>query len=201
MTTVREEAGAVVLAGGRSARFGTDKLAVDLGGRPLLWHAIAAAQAVAPNVVVAAGPAAMLELPLGVRLANDETAFEGPLAGVATGLGSLDAERMLILAGDMPALVPAVLARLLDALDDPAVDAVLLEPPDPTTDPGRPLPMAVRAGPAREAAAALLATGERRLRALPGRLGATRIPWTDWRADDPVAATLRDVDVPADLEA
>jgi molybdopterin-guanine dinucleotide biosynthesis protein A len=201
MSTMRLGTGAIVLAGGRSARFGVDKLSVKVDGQPLLWLAISAAQRVASEVVVAAGPGATLELPPGVRLANDATAYDGPLAGVATGLGSLMAERALILAGDMPSLVPAVLARLLDALDDPAVDAVLLGSEDPAADPGRPLPMAVRSAPARESAATLLGGGERRLRALPGRLHATAIPWVIWRADDPSAASLRDVDVPGDLDA
>ena len=30
----------IVLAGGRSSRFGSDKMAVDYRGRPLLFHAI-----------------------------------------------------------------------------------------------------------------------------------------------------------------
>ncbi len=36
----------IVLAGGRSRRFGADKLTTDVGGRPLLHHAITALAAV-----------------------------------------------------------------------------------------------------------------------------------------------------------
>ena len=49
-------AGAIVLAGGRSARFGTDKLEARIGGRSILDLAIAAVQAVATDVVVCASP-------------------------------------------------------------------------------------------------------------------------------------------------
>ena len=42
----------IVLAGGRSRRFGSDKLASDVGGRPLVEHAIDALATVADEVVV-----------------------------------------------------------------------------------------------------------------------------------------------------
>ncbi len=135
-----------------------------------------------------------------MRVAHDAQAYEGPLAGVATGLAATDADVAIVVAGDMPSIVPAVLARLVAALEDPGVDAALLGTPPGSTDPGRPLPMALRCDPARRAAAELLASGERRLRALPARLGAVRIPDAEWRLDDPEGSTLRDIDVPADLE-
>ena len=195
---------AIVLAGGRSSRFGRDKLAVDVDGRPLLWRAIEAARASAADVIVTVGPGAAADLPEdlppGVRVAHDARAHEGPLAGVATGLAATDADVAIVVAGDMPSIVPAVLTRLVAGLDDPGVDAVLLGTPPGSTDPGRPLPMALRCDPARRTAAELLASGERRLRALPARLGAVRIPDAEWRLDDPEGSTLRDIDIPADLE-
>ena len=47
---------AIVLAGGRSARFGRDKLAVSIDGRPLLHHAAEAVAAVATDIIVIAPP-------------------------------------------------------------------------------------------------------------------------------------------------
>ena len=41
--------------------------------------------------------------------------------------------------------------------------------------------------------------GERRLRALTEVVPTVRIPWPEWRVDDPSGDTLRDVDVPSDL--
>ena len=61
----------------------------------------------------------------------------------------------------MPSLVPAVLRRLIDALADPTVDAAVLE----AGGRHRPLPMALRRGPAAAMTATLLESGERRLRA------------------------------------
>lgn len=190
--------GAVVLAGGASRRFGRDKLAEAVDGRPLLEHAIEAAQAVAATIVVVLAPADERSLPVGVTRAHDATAHEGPLAGLAAGLGALPSEvdRALVLGGDMPAVVPRVLDLLVARLETPTIAAAWLA--DATGRP-RPLPMIVRRDLAASRARTLLAAGERRLRALPEALEAWAIPLAAWRALDPELATLRDVDAPGDL--
>jgi molybdopterin-guanine dinucleotide biosynthesis protein A len=189
----------IILAGGASRRFGRDKLAEPLDGRPLLERAIEAVRRLTPDVVVVLAPGDDRPLPPDVRIAHDPVAHEGPLAGVAAGLAALDeaVDRVIVLGGDMPSASPAVLAALLGRLDDPAVDAAWLD------DDGRarPLPLAIRRAPAAARATALLETGERRLRALPEALGAVVIDAPTWRALDPTGATLRDIDEPADLGA
>ena len=126
---------------------------------------------------------------------DDARAFEGPLAGVDAGLAATDAEVVLVVGGDMPSLVPAVLRRLVDALEDPSVDAAVLE----AGGRHRPLPMALRRSPAIAVTATLLASDERRLRALRDGLALAVIPDAVWQLDDPGGATLRDVDRPEDL--
>ena len=191
-----EPIGAIVLAGGRSSRFGRDKLAERIDGRPLLDHAIAAVQAVATDVVVVAAPDMNPDVSEGVRLVRDPVAFEGPLAGLAAGLAALDpmVERVVVVAGDMPSLVPAVLRRLLDTVASAPDAAILGHDGDAV-----PLPMALRRGAAERAVGTLLDGGERRLRALTRALDAEVIPESTWRQDDPTAATLRDIDTPDDL--
>ena len=191
-----EPIGAIVLAGGRSSRFGRDKLAERIDGRPLLDHAIAAVQAVATDVVVVAAPGMNPDVSEGVRLVRDPVAFEGPLAGLAAGLAALDpmVERVVVVAGDMPSLVPAVLRRLLDTVASAPDAAILGHDGDAV-----PLPMALRRGAAERAVGTLLDGGERRLRALNRALDAEVIPESTWRQDDPTAATLRDIDTPDDL--
>jgi molybdopterin-guanine dinucleotide biosynthesis protein A len=193
---VTERIGAIVLAGGRSSRFGRDKLAEPIDGRPLLDHAIAAVRVVATDIVVVAAPAANLPVPAGVRVAHDPVAFEGPLAGLAAGLAALDpaVDRVLVVAGDMPSLVPAVLRRLLDAVV--AGRAAVLLGVDRDTPP---LPMALDRRRAAAATRRLIVAGERRLRDLSAVLDAEVIPETTWRLDDPTAATLHDIDTPDDL--
>ncbi len=188
--------GAIVLAGGRSSRFGRDKLVEIVDGQSLLDRAILAVAAVASDVVVVIAPGGDRPIPAGARLVHDTTAFQGPLAGLAIGLVALepDVDRAIVVGGDMPSLIPAVLARLLAALGA-TVDAAVLD-----VD-GRPvpLPMAVQRSVALPVARSLVDDGERRLRALPLALRVTVIAEGTWRLDDPGGLTLRDVDVPSDL--
>jgi len=188
-------ASAIVLAGGRSSRFGRDKLAEPIDGRPLLLHAIDAVRPVASEVVVVAAPDATPAVPPDVIVTRDPSPYEGPLAGLAAGLRSANAPVCLIVGGDSPSLVPAVLEALVDALLDGAIDAAALD------DDGRlrPLPCAVRRVAALEAAERLLADGQRRLRLIFETLTTYSIPEAEWRALDPEGATLRDIDTPGDL--
>ncbi len=189
--------GAIVLAGGRSARFGRDKLTEPIDGRPLLDHAISAVQAVATDVVVVTAPGVEPMVPEGVRIAHDPVAFDGPLVGVVAGLAALDpgVERVMVVAGDMPSLVPAVLERLVGAIGSGHAAAVLGRGGDQ-----QPLPLALDRRRGEAAARELVDGGERRLRALPEALAAHVVPEGSWRRDDAAAATLHDIDTPGDLE-
>jgi molybdopterin-guanine dinucleotide biosynthesis protein A len=186
---------AIVLAGGRSSRFGRDKLAEPVHGQPLIGHAIGAVRHVTAEVLVVVAPGADPGFTEGVRIVHDERAFEGPLAGVAAGLVATDAEIVLVVAGDMPTVVPGVLRRLVTCLTTTAADAAVLE----VGEDRPPIPMAVRRSAASAAAGALLASGERRLRALPEALHAAGVPERAWREDDPEGASLLDIDTAADL--
>jgi molybdopterin-guanine dinucleotide biosynthesis protein A len=192
---VSPEVTAIVLAGGRATRFGSDKLAVEIDGRSVLDRAIAACAAVAPEVLLVGSAGTTLP----VRRIDDPEPFGGPLQALA---GALDVTRTafaLVVAGDMPSLVPAVLELLVAALAaDPGADAVVLT--DPNDESRRqPLPLAIRVGPARVAAAAALSAGDRSLVRLLGRLRLVEVPVERWRSLDPEARTLLDVDVPEDI--
>jgi molybdenum cofactor guanylyltransferase len=189
-----ERVGAIVLAGGRSSRFGRDKLAEPIDGVALLHHAIAAVRSVTDHVVVVAAPDADPLVPGGVTLVHDARPFEGPLAALDAGLAASPVERVIVVGGDMPTLVPAVLRRLLAALDDDASAAVL-----EVDGPRAILPLALMSQPARTAVRHLLEVGERRLGAVLDVLEVRVLSAAAWRADDPDGQTLRDVDTPADL--
>ena len=197
----RETTAAIVLAGGAASRFGADKLAVELDGRPLLHHALMAVDEVAMTIALVLAPDAVAPAlpPLRARilLAHDLATHQGPLAGLAAGLASLPPgiDRAVLVGGDMPALVPDVLRRLLDALEaDPSLGASTLE-----AEPTASLPMAVRPSIVGAAAGELLVEGRRALRGLLVRVPAAVVPAADWRALDPDARTLRDVDTRRDL--
>lgn len=198
-------ADAIVLAGGRSTRFGRDKLAADLDGGTVLAATIAAVTTVADHVIVV-GPAAPDASGAGatpvVHLPDPEP-FAGPLVALATALDRKAArdprDLAIVVGGDMPRLVPAVLTAMLGLIDgDAAIEAVILEAPEATRRPV--LPLAVRHEHAAAAARAAIESGQRSLQALVDRLAVVELPFETWRALDPAGDTILDVDTPDDLE-
>lgn len=107
----------VVLAGGASRRFGSDKLAHSLEGVSLLNRTLDGVPADLPVVVV--GPSRTLARP--VTFVREEPPGGGPGAALVAGLrAALDggATSVVTLPGDAPAAgtaIPLLLARLGDA--------------------------------------------------------------------------------------
>jgi molybdopterin-guanine dinucleotide biosynthesis protein A len=185
---------AVVLAGGRSSRFGRDKLAEPVDGEPMLARTIAALSLVAADIVVVAGPEGSPAVPAGVHVVRDPEAYGGPLIGLVAGLSAARRGMVVVVGGDMPWVRAEVLASLIAALE-PAHDVAAL------AFEGRPqqLPIAVRRDPALTAARYLTETGQRRLGVLLEALDLAVITEDAWRRLDPDGVTVRDVDTPADL--
>lgn len=201
--TLRGVAG-IVLAGGRSTRFGGDKLSAKVGGAPLLHRAIAAVAEAADEVVVVVGAGAPAPLvPVGLRVpvvvARDAVAGQGPLAGLAAGLAVASHPLALLAGGDQPALQPALLRELLRRLDADTdaveFDVVGLEEDGQL----RPLPAALRVARVGPAADDALATGTRSLVGMFSRLRVETLTPDQWHAFDPAGDSLRDIDTPDDL--
>lgn len=195
-------ASAIVLAGGRSSRFGRDKLAEPLGGGRLLDHAVAAVAAVAREVLVLVPPvgdppnlAAPRDAAVPVHVLRDPEPFGGPLVALLAGLERAREPFVLVVGGDMPTLSVDVLAAMLRRLEASSADGIMLGYR------GRPapLPAAFRVGAATPAARRLLGAGVRSLQSLRGPLRIVDMAEMEWRPLDPTASTLRDVDRPEDL--
>ncbi len=190
----------IVLAGGRSGRFGADKLAAELQGRPLLWHALVPLAGHVDEIVVVIGPETaepvlpeVVPSPIVVR---DPLPDGGPLVGLLAGLRAVASPVALVIGGDMPSVRPAVLEALIEALAaaSGAGLAGLVES-------GRvgPLPSALRVDVCRPAAERLVLDGERSLRSLGAAVGTAKVAETSWRRIDPEGDSLADVDTPDDL--
>ena len=188
----------IILAGGRSSRFGSDKLAIEIDGRAMLQRAVDAVAVVAPRIVVVLAPDADPPPPSALDdrldIVHDKVPFLGPLAGLAAGLDAVRTSIALVAAGDMPRMVPAVLQRLASTVGANR-HAVNLEVPRRMQS----LPMAISVDVARVAVAALLRGEERSLRALLRDLSASSIPAPVWLSLDPAGDTVLDIDRPADL--
>jgi len=168
-----ETATGVVVAGGRSTRFGDrEKALAEFEGEPMLRRVVAALGPVTDAVVVncrpdqrAAFAEALERVDTEVRFALDERPDEGPLVGLLTALSAVEADLAVVLGCDMPLAAPGALSALRDLIE-PNHDALV-----PQTEGGpEPLHAVYRVGPAQAAAQAAVADGERRLRGLLGRL-------------------------------
>ncbi|MFU8819168.1 MAG: NTP transferase domain-containing protein [Desulfurivibrio sp.] len=101
----------VVLAGGRSSRFGSNKALALYRGRPLIAHATEVlAGLFARRLLITNTPEeyAFLDWPM----TGDLTPGAGPLAGIQAALEQLETERAFITACDMPRLDPELIRRL-----------------------------------------------------------------------------------------
>lgn len=178
---------AIVLCGGRSSRMGRDKAALPFGSDTLLTRAVRAVHAVTGDVVVVGDT--LQAMPEGVRIVRDPVAGLGPLAGLATGLASVTAARALLVACDMPLLVPALLQRLLDLAGDADACVPLVDDSAMTT-------CAVYATRVLPRVQAQLATDTRSLRAMIDGLS-VRWVTTDQLGDvDPELLSFWDCDTP-----
>lgn len=120
---------AVVLAGGSARRLGgLDKPGLVVGAASLLEHVLAAVAGADRTIVV--GPARGTSRP--VLWAREQPPGGGPVAALAAGLAHVTADRVALLAADLPFLDAATVQTLVDAggqgamlVDDDGRDQVL----------------------------------------------------------------------------
>jgi len=189
----------IVLAGGRSRRFGSDKLVAAYGGRPLLHLPIEVLASICDEVIVAVAPGKAPTVPkidVPIRVAYDAKEGEGPLAGLLAALRLTWTPLAMVVGGDMPELKDRVLVgmqRVIEGRED--LEAVVLSDAKGPS----PLPVVLHVAPARREAIKLMKAGSAGLRDLLLELQVAAIDEVDWRAMDPFGGTLHDVDVPGDL--
>jgi molybdopterin-guanine dinucleotide biosynthesis protein A len=185
-----------VLAGGASRRMGRDKATLVVGGVELASLALAVAARVADPVVLVAPEGHPAR-----RLAAAPVADpgRGPLAALAAALDALDADHVLVLAGDHPGLRVELLAHLVALAGRVEAEAVACRR-GPRLEP---LVAVYRRAPALALARSRLAdpAGDRSLTGLLAGLRTLVVEEPQWRPLDPDGRSFVDLDDPADLEA
>jgi molybdopterin-guanine dinucleotide biosynthesis protein A len=102
----------VILAGGRSTRFGErDKALAELDGTPMIRRVATRVDSVVDDLVVNCRDAQVAPLAAALdgmepTFARDDRPDEGPLAGIATGLRTTRARYAAVVACDMPFVDP-----------------------------------------------------------------------------------------------
>ncbi len=124
MTTVR----ALLLCGGKSSRFGADKLLADLDGQPLVAHS-------ARHLLAGAGDALAVIPPhskalrralddSGCEVLESEDCTRGMGASLAAGVrATADAGGWIVALGDMPFVKPLTIAAIVDRIEKGALIA------------------------------------------------------------------------------
>jgi molybdenum cofactor cytidylyltransferase len=131
MSAPAKRVAAVVLAAGQGLRFGGQKLLAPLRDRPLLQHALDAANAssLAPVVVVlgADADAVTAGIRLGrARLVHNVDHATGQASSLRVGLRSLDAsDAAVVVLGDQPNVTAALLDALVAAQRSSGAPAVV----------------------------------------------------------------------------
>ncbi|HEX9411112.1 MAG TPA: molybdenum cofactor guanylyltransferase [Actinomycetota bacterium] len=183
----------LVLCGGESARMGSEKALIEVGGEPLFLRVARRLARVADPVLLATGRPGRLGA-LGYSEVADERPRAGPLAGLAGGLAASPHELMAAVAVDMP-LLSGDLLVLLATLheDEDAVVPISAHGPEPLH--------ALYARRALPALRAALDEGTLSMRVVLKGLRVREVPEAEWLAADPTGRFALNVNRAEDLAA
>lgn len=168
----------VVLAGGRSSRFGADKMLAELDGRPLIAHAVERLRPRVAALAISANGDPARFADFGVPILPDPVPdFQGPLAGVLAGLDWAAARGLaaiVTVAGDTPMFPPDLVTGLLVAARTEHAPAAIAFSPGKAGGLDAHPTFGLWTVGLRPALAAALAGGQRRVRAFAEAQGAAR---------------------------
>jgi len=106
------EVAGFVTAGGRSSRMGKDKAWLELAGRPMIEHVIAALQPVTNSVSIVANDIEYTRL--GLPVFADSQPGIGPLEAIRTTLRNTKYPRAVLVGCDLPFVLPELFTFLLN---------------------------------------------------------------------------------------
>lgn len=119
---LRENATAIVLAGGESSRMKRDKALLPVGGRTMIEHIIDQLHGHFGDILVSANDTDRYKF-LGRNIVKDRKPGQGPLMGIVSALQASVHDLNLVVACDMPEIDVPFARRMLSAAD--GCDAVV----------------------------------------------------------------------------
>lgn len=112
MKTNKRKITAILLAGGKSSRMGTDKGIVEINGVKMIESIILAVKPVVNEIIIIANNDHYDYL--GYSVYNDLIKESGPLAGIYTGLFYSNTETNLVISCDVPFVNEGLLSYIVD---------------------------------------------------------------------------------------
>jgi molybdopterin-guanine dinucleotide biosynthesis protein A len=110
------EATGFITAGGKSSRMGEDKAWLQLGGRAMIEHVIAAVSAVTNELAIIANSPAYRRL--GFPVFADSSPGVGPLEAIRTALSNARTSHVILVGCDLPFITPDLLQLLVSISTD-----------------------------------------------------------------------------------
>lgn len=180
-----------ILAGGASSRMGRDKARLELGGRSFVERIGAALACVAERVSVVGGREDFGAC--GLAVVPDVYAQWGALGGLHGALAACRAPWAAVVACDLPFVTGELMARLVSLAEN--FDTVVPVQPD-----GREQPLCAlyRVEPCLRLAEELIASGERRPRALLRRVRTRRVESAELADIEGASLFFTNVNTPED---
>ncbi len=120
----------VILAGGKSSRFGSDKAAAILRGRTLLQWVVSALEPICDRFVIVTAVGQefpLLESERPWSAAHDRYEGKGPLAGLVTGFAAVETDLAFAISCDAPLVRPELVQLLMGSAGAADVVCPLVE--------------------------------------------------------------------------
>jgi len=118
---------AVVLAGGKSSRFGSDKMVYKINGVLLIMHPLSVIKNIFSKIYISSNSERYLEF--GYPIIKDIYSECGPLGAIYSTLKNIETDYLFVIAGDMPSITEDLCEPLLDE-EFLKYDLVLYKTPD-----------------------------------------------------------------------
>ncbi len=101
----------IILAGGKSSRFGTDKAFAELNGMPLISFSYNKLKQICSKIILSSNSENSIFLD--IKIVKDEFAEIGPIGGIYSALNQSDTEINIVLSCDIPFVSVDLLNYLL----------------------------------------------------------------------------------------